>query len=77
MCQLSNEVLHNLIKQNIIKYNGEPKLIDEWGLLINEVLPKSRRMTTKELANVFVVFRKRGDFDVEHSGRSYAFRVSL
>lgn len=76
MCQLNTGEIHDIIEGNIRRYNGKPKLIDEWGIIINENLPKSRRLTTRELARVFVYFKKNRTFAVEQIGRSYAFHLS-
>ena len=76
MCQMSIEKLHGNIEQNINQHLNENKMLNEWYCLINENLPKSRRLTPRELAHLFTVFKKRGNFNVEHLGHSYVFHQS-
>lgn len=73
---MSRAELNSRIKECLAECSGEPKLIGEWNILINERLPKSRRLTVRELAKLFVFFGKKGDFVIEHSSRSYAFYQS-
>ncbi len=73
MCQLSSEEVHNSIEHNISNHLNESKLLDEWHFIINGELPRSRRMTQRKLAHLFRVFGRKGVFNVEHLGRSYAF----
>lgn len=76
ICQISRAKLNSRIKECLVECSGEPKLIGEWNVLINERLPRSRRLTVRELARLFVFFGKKGDFVIEHSSRSYAFYQS-
>lgn len=73
MCQVSIEELRNTVEGNINTHLNENKLLNEWYLILNENLPRSRRFTQRELAHLFTVFKKRGNFNVEHLGQSYAF----
>ena len=73
---MSRAELNNRIKECLAECSGEPKLIGEWNILINERLPKSRRLTVRELAKLFVFFGKKGEFIIEHSSHSYAFYQS-
>lgn len=77
MCQLSCEELMFIIERKIKGNLDSSKLLGEWGLILNDGLPKSRRYTPRELARLFMVFGKKKRFIVEHQGHSYVFRQSL
>ena len=73
MCQMSTNELQWNVEKMIKGYTDVPKLLGEWRLILNENLPKSRRFTPRELARLFIVFKKQNRFIVEHSGQSYVF----
>lgn len=77
MCQVSIEELRSNIEENISTHLNESKLLNEWYYVLNENLPRSRRLSQRELANLFKVFKRTGRFSVEHLGRSYAFRQAV
>lgn len=77
MCQISVEERNTTIEQSINNHINESKLLNEWYQIINEVLPRSRRLTQRELAHLFLVFRKTNKFSVEHLGHSYIFHQAV
>ena len=64
---------------NCISLNsGRIRLLDELVFEINDILPKGRRMTKKEIANLFVYLRKKGEngnipIKIKHEGPLYSF----
>lgn len=58
------EVYIERIKTYLDGMEGEIKLLDEWVDEINNMLPKYRRLTPREVAHMFSVFRKKGWYNV-------------
>jgi hypothetical protein len=76
MCQITNQKLIEKVIEGIKQYSEEPKSLWEWNEIINKKLPKNRTFTRRELAHLFVVLRKKGIFNITHSGQLYAFQAS-
>lgn len=48
-------------------HKGELKQVNTWADEINELLPKNRRKTPRELGRIFAVIRKKGLMIIERS----------
>ena len=57
------------IESYLTEHLGENKLLDEWVLTLNDLLPNNRRKTTREMAHLFSFFNKKGTFDIERQSQ--------